>query len=317
MKKIIQFMTLFILIFAIFCCIFMLFFNKNEQKFDEKTYFFNAFDEDSYIKLQELKNSFETLGKKVKLSKQGNFASGKFNLYAAKSIVNLAQVKDKKAINILWLPDFKEENPEVLREFDVIVVENMPSFTHLKAINVRTAFIPSAINVIKKAQNKFEKEVMFFGEAEDGNSLALSLAGPTDLQIDVYGHDFRRTWPVKDIVREFVKADDFQRYGLVLLDQSEEELSRGALNKRLRTVIENGGLPVIVYNGGVEKIFGKVIPMYFNTEGFLPLMKSLLVNPQDIMDRKRKIREIAQSWNSESVAKKFIEVFDVMERKMR
>lgn len=98
--------------------------------------------------MQELAQALRKTGTEVVLSGKGSFATGDFNLYAADNIGNLPEVADRNAINVLWLPMVQgSDDAARLRPFDVVVVKSMAAFGHLKAINVRTAYIPDAINI--------------------------------------------------------------------------------------------------------------------------------------------------------------------------
>jgi len=278
----------------------------------------NAQDMGTYSKMQKLTEAFKKNEREVFLSGKENFKSGLFNLYAASDINNLPKVLDEKAINILFLPDAANNMSQILRPYDVIVVENMSSFAHLKAINMRTAFIPPAVDIrYKHLKNPHKNYPMFYGNNDNGFSLSLYLAGPTDLKVDVYGRGFSGYWSEGDIIAPTASGDDFQRYPLVLIDQSEEDIKNETVNSRIIEVIEQGGLPYLRYNSGVAKMFGEAVPMYMTQEEFLPEIKRLLNSPKEIQERKEAIRRIAEGWSSDSQAKKIIELFDVMKKKMK
>lgn len=294
--------------------------NKIQASSDDKTeaIYINAQDMAAYSKMQKLVTALEKNGKKVILSGRENFKSGLFNLYATSDTKNMPNVLDSKAINMLWVPQVVEDMPEVLRPCDVVIVENMSSFSHLKAINMRTAFIPPAVDIRYKQSKMPNKNYpMFYGNNDSGFSLSLYLAGPTDLKVDVYGTGFSGYWAENDIIAETANANDFQHYPLVMIDQSEEDIRDEVVNSKIIEVIEQGGLPYLRYNSGVAKMFGEAVPMYMTQAEFLPEIKRLLNSPNELKERKEAIRQIANSWSSDSQAKKIIELFDVMKKKMK
>jgi len=278
--------------------------------------YLNAADKPSYLRLKKLGKALKKEGKTVFISKKDHFKSGKFNIYGAENDLNLPAVIDASAINFLWTPAVPQDTIESYRPFDVIVVQNIPSFSYLKAINVRTAYIPEAINLYKKPAKRKSEGVMYYGDIIENFSLSLYLAGPTDLKVDVYGNGFENLWDEKEIMNRPVEVADFLRYAIVLVDQSEENIKDELINQRIIRIIESGGLPYIRYNSGVAKIFGDAIPMYMNQAEFLPKIQHLLANPQERTDHLEAIYQTAQQWNSSSQAKKFLELFDIMEKKM-
>lgn len=285
---------------------------------DNEVIYLNANDMISYGKMQKLAAALKKNGKKVVLSGRENFKSGLFNLYAVSDTQNMPAILDNKAINMLWVPKVTEDMPEVLRPCDVVVVESVASFTHLKAINMRTAFIPPAVDVrYKSTKNPSKNYPMFYGNNDNGFSLSLYLAGPTDLKVDVYGTGFSGYWAESDIIAETANTNDFQRYPLVMIDQSEEDIRDEVVNTKIIEVLEQGGLPYLRYNTGVAKMFGEAVPMYMSQDEFLPEIKRLLNSPNELRERKEAIRQIANGWSSDSQAKKIIELFDVMKKKMR
>ena len=280
--------------------------------------YLNAQDMGTYSKMQKLAAALEKNGKKVVLSGKESFKSGLFNLYAASDIHNLPKVLDSKAINLLWIPNVIDDMPEILRPYDVIVVESMGSFTHLKAINVRTAFIPPAVDMrYKKAYHPSKNYPMFYGDNDTGFSLSLYLAGPTDLRVDVYGNGFSGYWSESELIAPTATGSDFRHYPLVMVDQSEDNIKDEVVNAKIIEIIEQGGLPYVRYNPGIAKMFGEAVPMYMTQDEFLPEIKRLLNAPNELKERLDAIRRIANSWNSDSQAKKFIELFDVMKKKMK
>ncbi len=283
----------------------------------ENIVFLNAYDAPSYNRLKKLAEALKDNGFHAIVSNKNKFKSGHFNIYATDNNKEMPPVIDGSAINFLWLPFVEQNKPEPLRPYDVIVVESMHSYAHLKAINVRVAFIPEAIDITKNNFAIMRDKPMFYGDQDNGFSLSLYLAGPTDLGVDVFGKGFSGLWGEDEIMKRAVKNEDFQHYPLVLVDQSEEEIREELISPRLKEVIEKGGLPYIRYNHGVTKMFGEAIPMYTNEDEFLPMIKNLLSSPQEIMKRREDVRSITYMWNSDSQAKKFIELFEVMNKKLR
>ena len=64
-------------------------------------------------------------------------------------------------------------------------------------------------------------------------------------------------------------------------------------------------------------MFGDTIPMYRNETAFLPEIKRLLNNPQEILARRKSLLKTAEQWSATSQAKKFIELADIMKKKMK
>lgn len=268
------------------------------------------------VPAERLKVALENEGKKVTLSYQGEHKSGDLNIYTAEDVYNLSKVLDSKAINFLWLDKMADnKDPEILRPFDVVITKSMPLFNHLKAINVRTAFIPNSIDITPNKPSA-NGRAMFLGDGEV-YSLALSLAGQAQMSLDVYGKNFEGKWPTDEIKAERPTPSDMGEYSLVLVDQEEANIRDEFIEPLIITILENGGLPFIRYNPAVEKLFGEAVPMYYNGDEFKPKLEFLLAHPQEIMERKEAIRNIAQGWSSKGQAKKFIELFEVMEKKRR
>lgn len=280
------------------------------------TIYLNANDDEALIRLQKLATGLEKLKQPYILSSQGNFKSGKFNVYATSDFNNLPMVIDNKAINFLWIPTVEQQTPEPLRPYDVIVVENMPSFSYLKAINVRTAYIPKAINVTAVDVSPELDYPMYYGDNDNGFSIALFLAGPTDLKVDVYGKGFEGYWSHDEIMKEAPKEEDFQRYAVVLADQADNFIRDELMPQNIVEIIEKGGLPYLRYNHGINKMFGDIIPMYMNENEFLPNLKHLLGNPREIKSRREMLRLMVKNWDSLSQARKFIELMSIMEKKI-
>ena len=286
-------------------------------------------DETIYINVNELKISplyrsvlklaqaMEKTGQKVALADKNSFASGNFNLYIAQDIDHLPAVADKNAINILWIPGIAETaSPAPLRPFDVIVVKSISAFNHLKAINVRTAYIPDAFNIKETRKLPLNGFAMFYGD-NHGFSLSLYLAGRQDMSVDIYGKGFEHVWPASEIKKDFPSPDDFVRYAVVLIDQSDETVRDEQILPQIIEIIENGGVPYVRFNNGIYKIFGEALPMYQNEPDFIAGLNELRQNPMKTDQIRTQIKQIARDWNSLSQAQKFIEIFTIMANKRR
>lgn len=267
--------------------------------------------------MQELAQALRKTGIEVVLSGKGSFATGDFNLYAVDNIDNLPEVADKNAINVLWLPTVQgSDDVARLRPFDVVVVKSMAAFGHLKAINVRTAYIPDAINLKNPANRRPNGKAMFYGDNR-GFSLPLYLAGRADMSLDIYGKGFENLWPTDEIMPNAPQPEDFQTYSAVLLDQSDEAVRDELVSPQIIEVIENGGLPYLRFNSGVYKIFGDALPMYGNEQEFAAGLRELEQNPALVQQRRVALREMAKQWDSVSQAQKFVEIFAIMQQKRR
>lgn len=267
--------------------------------------------------ISKLTSALKTEGKNVVLAVGSQSISGKFNIYTAKDIHHLPAVIDSDAINFLWVDMLKpDEKPEVLRPFDVIVVKNMPAYSHLKAINVRTAFIPEAIDIADSESILSTERAMFWGDGKEF-SLSLMLAGKEPISLDVFGADFEGKWPHEEIKGIEPSAEDLRSHPLVLADQREEEIELQSINYRIIKIIENGGVPYVRYNPAIEKLFGEAVPMYYNELEFKEKLERLLQNPSEIEERRKAIKHIAKHWNCQSQARKFIELFEIMDKKRR
>ena len=267
--------------------------------------------------INKLMSALKKEGKDVVLAVGAQNTSGTFNLYTAADIDHLPAVVDAEAINFLWIDRLKSDaNPEPLRPFDVIVVKNMPAYKHLKATNVRTAFIPEAIDIADTESALAAERPMFWGDGKEF-SVSLLLAGGAKVQVDVYGEGFEGKWPREEIRGTSPEPAEFRRHPLVLADQSDEEIVIQSLNPRILKIIENGGVPFVLYNPVFEKLFGKAVPMYFNGDEFMPKLQQLLQNYEEIEKRRNAIRHLSNRWNSHSQALKFMELFEIMDKKRR
>ena len=263
----------------------------------------------------ELQKAFEQEGKHISFSIRPDRSSGKFNIYTAADIQHLPEVTDPSAINFLWIDKAAaDEDPEKLRPFDVIVVKNMPAYGHLKAINMRTAFIPDAINIADTTEAEQHNRAMYWGDGKEF-SLSLLLAGEKEMSLDIFGTGFEGLWPTDEIKAVSPLETDFRSHPLVLTDQRDEEIANETLNARIIKIIESGGVPYVRYNPGIEKLFGEAVPMYYNGPEFGKKMEALLQNPAELAKRRKAIRRLAQLWKSNSQDRKFIELFEIMDKK--
>lgn len=276
----------------------------------------NANDDVSYQTLEQLKIALKKEGIRAKILKNGAFESSEINVYAAENIDTPPKVIDKSAINFLWIPQFSSSDSlDKLKDFDVIVVKSIPSFAHLRAINVRTAYIPDMVDVsYKQVSDSFSARPMYVGDNE-GFSLALYLAGNLNLGVDVYGKGFEGVWPKEEIIGDKPEDNDFSKYAIVLVDQSEEDIRDEIVNKKILRTIEKGGVPFVRFNNGVVKMFGNTVPMYANSDEFKDIYDKLLSKPTEIKSFRERIIKASYDWSSERTAKKFIELFEIMRQK--
>ena len=270
-----------------------------------------------YRQSKKLQQAFNDIGKEVILTDMKHAQSGNFNLYIAESLNNLPKVLDPNAINILWLPMvYETDDVSPLRPFDVVVVKSLLAFDHLKAINVRTAFIPDAINIKDFPLSRPTKKAMFYGD-NNGFSLSLYLAGRNKQGIDIYGKGFENLWPKEEIKASAPSLNDFSQYAVVLVDQSDDTIRDEFLDERVIEVIENGGVPFLRFNNGIYKIFGEALALYHSENEFNLLLNQMKNNPKFIMQIRQNLRQISQKWNSVSQAQKFSELFEIMQKKRR
>ncbi len=270
-----------------------------------------------YRQAKKLQNAFEKIGLNVVLSDMNHTRSGDFNLYIAENLNNLPKVLDPNAINILWLPMvYETDDVSPLRPFDVVVVKSIEAFNHLKAINVRTAFIPDAINIKDIPLSQPSKKAMFYGDNQ-GFSLSLYIAGKNNLSLDIYGNGFENFWPQDEIIASSPSLNDFSQYAVVLVDQSENTIRDGLLDTKIIEALENGGVPFLRFNNGIYKIFGDALPLYHNEDEFVSLLNQMKNNPKLILQIRQNLRQISQKWNSVSQAQKFSELFEIMQKKRR
>lgn len=289
---------------------------KENLFYAKEAIYLNANDEKSYLELKRLKNALRGEGKHVVLSDKNSFKSGEINLYAAFDEKELPKVLDMEAINFLWIEELSDMWAlEKLRDFDVIVVKQFPLFSHLKAVNVRTAYIPDIIEEIEPKKQDDNGKVMYWGDNDTGFSLALYLAGKNDFSVDIYGNGFEGLWPKEEIMGKREDIADFRDYKFVLVDQSDEDIRDEVVNKKIIQIIEGGGLPLVRYNFGVRKLFGDDVPMYANEDEFLQMFNRLLSSTEETNERKKQLFATTKKWNAQSAALKFIELFEIMEKK--
>ena len=136
-----------------------------------ETIYLNANDEVSFKNLQKLAIALNKEGYRTVLSEKNNFKSGLFNLYVANNnqLGPLPVILDKKAINIIWLPTIVENKPESLRQYDVITVKSGGAFSHLRAVNFRTAYIPEAIDIESYKTPEPNGKVMYYCDKENSD----------------------------------------------------------------------------------------------------------------------------------------------------
>ena len=280
----------------------------------KETLYINVNDDkssDVYNKSQNLNKYLKKAGVKTQINTKGNHKSGNINFYITNGSFDLPKVIDKKAINLIWLLDVdSDENFEKFRDFDVVVVKTFSSYNHLKAINVRTAYVPDAID-IQKNSTKPNKKIMYYGN-NDEFSLALYLM--QNRKIDIYGKGWQHTKHKNDIISEDTNDSIFPKYSFVLVDQSDEEIQKNIVNDKIIRVLNSGGIPFVRYNPGIEKMFDETIPMYYNEEDFYNKLNGLSQN-NNLEKIRNDIYDVSQKWNSQMVANKFIEIFDIMIRK--
>ena len=280
------------------------------------TIYLNANDEVSFKNFKKLAKALNREGYRTVISGKNKFKSGLFNLYAANNnqLGDLPDVVDSKGINLLWLPTVAENEPEPLRMYDVIVVKSFSSYSHLKAVNMRTAYIPEAIDIDKHKADEPNGKVMYYGDKTDF-SLSLYLTDITHLKADIFGKGYKHS--MQNVIKEAPRSGDFRAYSLVLVDQSDEEIASEQINSRILGVLTAGGLPYVRYNEGIAKIFGNTLPMYANEHEFLPKAQIFLKNSTLVKERRAALYDAAQRWNTQSQAQKIAELFEIMKKKMR
>lgn len=266
---------------------------------------------DDYKKLKHLAKQFDKTEFKAVIYPANKHKSGKYNLYVINDSSSLPKVIDLEAINILWLPYVFDDDIEKYRDFDVIVVKSSSSFEHLKAINVRTAFIPDAIDM-KKIEKKTNNRVLYYGDYIP-NSLVMYLTRNYD--IDIIGKGWEKSSVKNKVIKNKISKDDFAKYLIVLVDQTDKEIAKNLINKNLITVLENGGFPFIRLNPGVGKLFDARIAMYFSEQDFHDTMHEFMRNKSTIKYIKNSLYAKLDEWDSLSVANKLAEIFQIMQKK--
>ncbi len=288
------------------------FFNNNGL--DDVLYINTQFEKNTedFDKIKRLSRAFDEIGVKVEIKPIDKHKSGKYNLYVAENKTNLPKVLDLDAINVLWVPYVDTNtNIEMYRDFDVIVVKSNSSFTYLKAINARTAFIPDAIDM-KKVENKTNNRILYYGDNRDF-SLAMYLTKNYD--IDIIGKGWKHTEFYKKVKKDNPSKNDFSEYFVVLVDQSDEEIANYILSKDFIKVLENGGVPVIRFNPGVSRLFDDRVIMYHNENDFHKTINELMTNKDIVHKVKSSLYAKPDTWNTLSVANKFTEIFQIMKKK--
>lgn len=267
----------------------------------------------TYKKLEKLTKNLRKMGVKTTLNKKDYHKSGNINLYVTDNSYNLPKIINSNVINVLWIPyidpqdDFNE-----FRNFDVIIVKSVPSFSHLKAINVRTAYIPDAFDAVKN-NDTINKSALYWGD-NDKFSLALNLVG--NKKIDIFGDKWKHTIYYNKVIKEKnIKLNDFKNYAIVLVDQDDDDIKKELINDKIIKLIENGFVPFVRYNPGIHAIFNDNLPQYYNNDDFNNKYNDLTSNKTKIKNIKKKLFDIAKNWNSEAQANKFIEIFSIMQKK--
>ncbi len=281
--------------------------------FDDKSnaIYVIALDENSKDDAENIYKSIKKENRDVVLSN----ISGNYNFYVASDYNDLPKNINKEAINILYIPYFSDkESPELLRDFDVIVVKSAKSFGHLQAINARTAYIPNIVDIVNKDAFSPNEKIAYIGDDEDF-SLSLHLIKNSNFSIDIYGKVNNSNLGRQQLKASSLNKTKYKEYSLVLIDQTEEDIDRNIVSDKLLKIISNGGIPFVRYNPGIVKMFGNAIPMYYNPEHFNFELYRLLQSPIELKNRFNDIVNISTNWSSSMRAKKIIELFDIMKKK--
>jgi len=269
-------------------------------------------DEVLYAKAKRLAKSLRDEGVDVRINEKGNHSSGNLNLYVASNKHSLPKVIDNDSINILYIPYVSSDDDfEIFRNFDVVIVKSISSYSHLKAINVRTAYIPDAID-IKTSSLSPKLKAMFIG---DNNEFSLSLYLAKNKDFDIYGKNWTHTEHSKKIKNENIDDNNFSKYSITLCDQTEEEIANSIVNDKVIRILENGGLPLVRYNQGIKHIFQDDVVMYYNEEDFNRKFEELISDKNLVKEKRKAIFEKAKNWNTKITANKFIEIFMIMKQK--
>ena len=290
-------------------------FNSKKGVLDDNIFIHTNFEEksDAYKKIKYLAKAFNKIGAKAKILSFEEKESSEYNIYIVNDITNLPKVKNLDAINVLWCPYIAfNDDIENFRDFDVIVVKSMPSFSHLKAINARVAFIPDAIDM-KKVDKKTNNRILYYGNNNNAFSLVMYLT--KDYDIDIIGKGWSYSDVRKKVIKTEPKNDDFSKYDFVLIDQTEEEIMNNIVNSDLIKVLENGGVPVVRFNPGISDLFDDRVIMYYNEEDFHKTINDIVKNKNIVRDMKSALYARLDDWNSLSVANKFTEIFQIMKKK--
>ncbi len=289
-------------------------FKKNPLEDNLYVNFLGNKNSNSYRKAHKLVKHLRQKGVKTYFNTKDNSKTGNINLYIANTDLDTDIGLDSNAINILWIPYISpNEDYSLFRKFDVVIVKSIPSYSHLKAINVRTAYIPDAFDV-KLNNYKYKKDSAYWGD-NTRQSLALNLA--KDKKIDIFGKKWHRTIYHRKVVKnDNVKLSDFKDYAIVLVDQDDrDDIAKELVNDNIIELISAGFVPFIRYNEGIKAIFKNTVPMYYNPEDFHNKYENLINNKNKILNIRENIYNIAKKWDSSSQADKFIEIFSIMQKK--
>lgn len=303
------------LLISILCVIFVGLYVKYDNFLTDKSIaiYCIASDDNSVIEAKNICKDISKNNRDTIFSDIDNV--GNYNLYVASGYKNLPKNINRDAINILYIPFFDDKDtPELLRDFDVIVVKSASSFGHLKAINVRTAFIPNAIDISDKVEFTPNDKIAYIGNNEDF-SLSLYLIKNLDKKIDIYGKIKTENLNNNNFISENISPSKLKKYTLVLVDQTDDDIVHEVMSSRILDIISNGNIPFVRYNPGIYKLFGDAIPMYYNEDHFKFEIKRLAKSSQELKARYKTIDYISKNWSSDMRAKKFIELFDIMKKK--
>jgi hypothetical protein len=302
-----------ILCFVILLALFVGFISLKSNVFIDKEndIYVIALDDASTDEAKNIYKSIKEEKKSAVLSR--DIVGGNYNFYIASSYKELPHNINKNAINILYIPYFSnKDSAKILSNFDVVVVKSAKSFGHLKAINVRTAYIPNAFDINKNKEDTVSSKIAYVGNDEDF-SLALYLIKNAKINIDVIGKIKNKNWDEDKIKSKSLKNSD--EYALILIDQPEEDIAREIVCDRLLKLVSDGHLPFVRFNQGIYSMFGDAIPMYYNEEHFKFELNRLINSSNELKARRDSIRKISESWSAGMRAKKIIELFDIMRKK--
>ena len=266
-----------------------------------------------FKRIKKLEKVLNQIGVDTVLNSKGEHKEGNINLYIAENKYDLPEVKDLDAINVLWFPYIDmEDDFEIFRKFDVVLVKSFASFLHLKAINVRTAFIPDAIDMKKVKDRKNNKRILYYGN-NSNFSLVLYLTKGND--VDIIGEGWEHTKYADKVIKTKINKSDFTSYPIILVDQTDEEIKKYLVNDKVTEVLENGGRLMIRYNPGVEKMYDDSILMYHNVEDFYDKFEKLKSKIENYGDFRDDFYDKSANFDTNSVANKIVEIFQIMKKK--